>query len=64
MWGLPVRQDPNLGIAESKSSYFLNNIIAYSEKTREFDVNSINRLAEDSEWGATRFPPGRSRRYN
>jgi hypothetical protein len=36
-------------MAESKSSYFFKIINTYSEKAREFDINTINRLAADSE---------------
>jgi hypothetical protein len=45
------------GMAESKSNWFALFINAHSEKLRKFDLNSLNRLAEISEWhGENRAP--------
>jgi HdeA/HdeB family len=46
------RQDSNLGMAESKSAYFVCSLNAYSEKRSEFDRLRINRLAYCSECAA------------
>jgi hypothetical protein len=39
------REDSNLRMAESKSDYSARNINAHFEKTAEYGLNSINRLA-------------------
>jgi hypothetical protein len=43
------RQDSNLGMAESKSNDFALFANGHSEKSREFDVGLIKRLAGISE---------------
>jgi hypothetical protein len=43
------RQDSNLGMAESKSNWFLSLVDTHSEKPRELTFNPINRLANVSE---------------
>jgi hypothetical protein len=43
------REDSNLRMVESKSGRTFNEINAYSEKSVEFALNTINRLACHSE---------------
>ena len=54
------RQDSNLGMAESKSDYFINAISAHSEKPGNFGLFRINRLPASSEWRPA--PNGRQNR--
>jgi hypothetical protein len=42
-------QDSNLGMAESKSTYFAFDFKDHSEKSAKFDPFPINRLDPDSE---------------
>jgi len=43
------RRAQNLGMAESKSTWFALSINAHSEKSRRFDLNGYKRLADISE---------------
>jgi hypothetical protein len=43
------RQNPNLGMAESKSKWFALCINSRSEKLQKFDLNPLKRLADISE---------------
>ena len=51
------RQDSNLGMAESKSTWFALFINTHSEKSRRFGFNGYKRLADISECRAIKLPP-------